>query len=392
MKLFILNGGMHEVSLIKEAKREGMYVIAGGLYKPPAEYCIADEYYLEDYNDLETMRKCAVENKVDAICTPCSDNGSIIAATIAQELNLPGHDTPEVQRILSRKDDFKRLVKKLGITSPVSEEFHNEEEAIAWITRQEKPIIVKPADSAAGNGISTINYDEEVDAAVIKAFAASKSKIIVAEPFIQGSQHGMCSFLINKKIVACVSNDEISGANKYLVKMDIFPATGFDKVKEQLYREVEMIAEELNLVDGIFHLQYIENNGKAYILEVMKRNIGNLYSIPASRAYDFNWEEWYVRSQCGLDCSELKRPSETPHTSGYILVQGTKNGVVKDVCIDPLLESKIHSKIGRWYDGYEIKNYKSDKLGMLFFDCDNREDLQYFIKNIDSVVKVIYRD
>ncbi len=391
MKLLILNGGMHESALISEAKREGMYVVAGGLYKPPAEYCVADEYIAADYNDLAAMREIAVSCKVDAICTPCTDNGAINAAVIAQELGLPGHDSPEVQKILSRKDDFKKLAKRLGITSPIAEEFHSAEEAKAWICAQTLPIIVKPADSSAGSGISTVTYYAEAEASVQKAFEASRSKVIVAEPFITGTQHGMCAFLINKKIAACVTNDELSGENKYLVKTDIFPATGFEEVKEQLYREVELIAAELDLVDGIFHLQYIQSGGKAYILEVMKRNIGNMYCIPASRAFDFNWNEWYLRSQCGLDCSGLTKPSEHPHFSGYTLIQGTKNGVVKDVYIAPELQKKVHYQVGRWYDGYEIKDFQADKIGILFFDCDSREEANDVAARADELVQVIYR-
>ena len=391
MKLFILNGAMHEVALIEEAKREGMYVIAGGLYKPVEEYCIADKYISADYNDLEAMRKIAVEEKIDAICTPCSDNGAINASIIAQELKLPGHDTPDVQRILSRKDDFKRFAKKVGITSPIAEEFTSEQDAINWIMKQPLPIIVKPADSAGGNGISTVNVCDEIKGAVEKAFNGSRTKTIVAEPFITGSQHGMCAFLIDKKIVACVSNDELSGENKYLVKTDIFPATGFENVKDQLYLEVEMMARELNIVDGIFHLQYIENNGKAYILEVMKRNIGNLYSIPASRAYDFNWNAWYLKTQCGLNCSTLRKPSKSPRVSGYTLIQGTKNGIVKDVYIDSYILDRMHYQVGRWFDGYEIKNYVVDKIGIIFFDCANREEANYIASNVDDLVKVVYR-
>lgn len=390
MRLFILNGGMHETALIEEAKKEGMYVIAGGLYLPPEQYRIADEYILADYNDLEAMRKIAIEKKIDAICTPCSDNGAINAAIIAEELGLPGHDTPEVQRILSRKDDFKKLTRQLGITSPRAEEFCNALEAIGWIREQKLPVIVKPADSAGGNGVSTIHEYSQVEQAVNLAFEKSRSGVIVAEPFITGTQHGMCAFLINKKIAACVSNDELSGENKYLVKTDIFPATDFDVVKEQLYREVELIAKELNLVDGIFHLQYILHDGKAYILEVMKRNIGNLYSIPASRAYDFNWNEWYLKSQCGMDCSQLKIPSENPQISAYTAIHGTKNGIVSDVYVAPELAQKVYRRVDKWYDGYEIKSFMTDKIGILFFNCKNRHEANEIAANVDDLVKVIY--
>ena len=141
---------------------------------------------------------------------------------------------------------------------------------------------MKPVDCAGGKGVNRAENFAEASKFLPLAFEYSKAGRIVIEPFITGSQHGFCTFLRDQKVVLCCSNNEYSVMNPYRVEIDTFPSDDFEDNRDKLIDIIEKIADILNLKDGIFHMQYILQNGKIYILEVMRRVLGNLYFVPAN--------------------------------------------------------------------------------------------------------------
>lgn len=114
------------------------------------------------------------------------------------------------------------------------------------------------------------------------------------------------TFLINQKVVAFCSNNEHSFINPYRVEVDTFPADNVELVQDELIDQIEYIAHQLQLTDGIFHLQYILKQGKAYILECMRRVLGNLYSIPAEKYCNgFDWDFWEAKAKCGFGVNDF---------------------------------------------------------------------------------------
>ena len=95
----------------------------------------------------------------------------------------------------------------------------------------------------------------------MRAFEMSKQKKIVIEQFIEGTYHSFSTFLVNKKVRAYFSDNEYSYLNPFLVTTSAHPATDVKFVEQILIDEAEKIANLLDLVDGVFHIQYIFTNG-----------------------------------------------------------------------------------------------------------------------------------
>ena len=95
-------------------------------------------------------------------------------------------------------------------------------------------MIVKPTDASAGNGICRVDGYGPAREAVRRAFDRSRAGRIVVEPFITGSQHGFCTFLKNRKVIAVCSNNEYSFENPYRVEIDTFPADNYGQVADEL--------------------------------------------------------------------------------------------------------------------------------------------------------------
>ena len=293
-KALLLCASHNDLGLIRALRKLGYYIlVTGNMQGLPGEK-YADEYIQADYSDKELILKIAQENKIDAICQCCNDFGVYTAAYVAEQLELPGYDSYETTLTLHNKDRFKEFAGKYGIQTPQSYAFQAVEEALKWAETADYPLIVKPTDCSAGNGVKKILCREEAKEAIEEAFIKSRQGKIVIERFVSGSQHGFCTFLYNQKVAAYASNNEYSVMNPYRVEIDTFPADNCHKVSGILIAQIEKMASVLNLKDGIFHLplymagllQYLPPRHKACYrgVDVFVNNSG-LLMISASRFY-----------------------------------------------------------------------------------------------------------
>lgn len=375
-RALILCASHNDLGLIRALRKLGYYIICIGYIPGLIGERFVDEYIQMDYSDKESVLQLAKEKKIDAICQCCNDFAVYTAAYVAEKMGLPGYDSYETTLMLHNKDKFKVVAESLDITSPKARSFSSEEEAINWLHQVEYPVIVKPTDASAGNGIQKVTEIEEAKKAVTLAFEKSRAKRIVIEKFIEGTQHGFCSFLVNQKVVAYSSNNEYSIVNPYRVEIDTFPADNCQKVKDVLIEQIEKIARELKLKDGIFHLQYIMDEDKPQIIEVMRRVLGNMYSVPANQINGFDWDYWEVRAKCGLSCKEFPKPRLQDGFYAYKTIVAEKNGVIKRVHISSKYDKYCYDYCIVKKEGDCINNYLKEPVGFLFLQFSSQEEMQ----------------
>lgn len=388
-KVLILNTSHNDLRMILALKEMDFYVIATGNHPGLVGEKYADRYIRADYSDKEKMLELARELQIDAICPCCNDLGVITAAYVAEQLGLPGHDSYENTLIMHHKDRFKEFARKHGINTPYAEYFSTEEDAREWLSRAEYPLIIKPTDLSAGRGVSRADNREEAEAAVRHAFATSRVKKIVIEPFIEGSQHACCTFIMNKKVVACCTNNEYSFVNPYRVEIDTYPADGFDAVKAELVGEAERMAALLDLKDGILSMQYRMKDGRPFIIEAMRRVLGNLYMIPAEKLTGLNWDYWEARTHCGLDCGDFPRDTVQSGFYAYRTIMGNRNGTVEELVVPEEFSKYIFDRCVLWQPGDVVTDYKAEPLAFLFFQFSSREEMNRVL--LDQYARIYAR-
>ena len=176
----------NDLGLIRALKKLGYYIIATGTKIDPLGHNWVDEWILADYSDKEKILSIAKEKNIDVICQCCNDFGIYTASYVAEKIGLPGYDPYETILTLHNKDKFKAFAKEYDIVTPEALYFTSEEEAMRVIPQMKLPIIVKPVDASAGNGIGKVEDAEAIEGAVRHAFENSRASRIVAEPYITG--------------------------------------------------------------------------------------------------------------------------------------------------------------------------------------------------------------
>ena len=341
-----------------------------------------DEYIKADYSDKELILKIAKEKHIEAICQCCNDYGVYTAAYVAEKLGLPGYDSYETTLLLHNKDRFKQFAAKNGIFTLNAKVFDGAKAALEWCWENVVyPVIVKPVDASAGNGISKIETPLEAKCCIKKAFEKSRVERIIIEPFITGSQHGFCTFLIDKKVAAYCSNNEYSFLNPYRVEIDTFPADISEKVKDILISQIEKMANILNLNDGIFHLQYIMDGNKPVILEVMRRVLGNMYSVPANMLTNMDWDYWEARARCGMSCACFPNEVRQEGYYAYKTLLAEENGKIESIKIPEKYQKYLVRTVLLKDVGDIIEDYKSVPIGFLFFTFSSQEEMKQILIN-----------
>lgn len=386
-KALLLCSTHNDLGLIRALRELGYYIVVTGNIEnlPGQNQC--DKFIRADYSDKERILRIAKEEQIDSVVQCCNDFGVYTATYVAEQLGLPGYDSYDTTLILHNKDKFKQFAKEHELLSPIAESFVDEKSALTYVQAANYPIIIKPTDLSAGNGITKAENVEEAEAAVKLAFEKSRNKRIVIEPFVRGTQHGFCTFLHNKKVIAVCSNNEYSFINPYRVEIDTFPADNYEQVKDVLIEQIEYIASTLNLCDGIFHLQYIFDGKQPQILEVMRRILGNMYHVPGNMQTGIDWEYWETRARCGLSLEEFPIDAKPQGFYAYKTIMATANGTIGDIVVPAAYEPYLTDQYMLLNAGDVIEDYRKQPLGFLFFQFPSMETMKaVLITNYDNTL------
>ena len=388
-KLMMLSASIFEIPLIRKAQEIGYYVVTTGYNENAPGHRISDEYVPFDYSDYDGMVRLGHDLQINAISQGCSDNCALVAAYMGEKLGLNGHDSLINAEIIHRKDKFKEFVKKAGIKSPIAECFASKEEALEYNIKKILPAIIKPTDQAGGYGVSIIYNEKDYKKAIEKAFNMSREGKIVAEPYIQGTLHSLMTFIIDQTVVSYATLNDYSYANKYMTNTGISPADNHNKAVKSLLPEVNKVAKELSLVDGLLHMQYIQKDDDFWIIEMMRRMPGNNCTTAATRAFGVDWRDWIIRAEAGEDCSGIPKTKMSDKIYGYHAVMSDRNGIYKGITVSDEIKKNIIDITTYEKPGAVVNDYLHQKFGLvqLYFNNINEKD-----KYIDRINDLIHCD
>ncbi len=407
-KRMLLLGGSHsEIPLILAAKALGFHVITTGNQPEGLGHSYADSYHCADFSDCDAMLALARDVGVDALCAGCNDFAAISCAYVAERLNLPGHDSYATALILHHKDAYRNFARSLGIPCPQAQGYDTISSAVQALESLEPdterpdsersdnrapgfryPLMIKPVDLSGGKGISKVETPQQGKPALEKAFTISKSRRVVIEEFVAGSNHGFSAFLHKGKIVFHFTDDEHYAASPYLVSGASSPTSVSTAAVQELIQQSEKIANALSLVSGILHIQFILSEGRPVILEICRRAPGDLYVDLVTLATGVDYPHWIVGAATGMDCGALvHHPAQIYLTRHCIM--GTENGSLSDVSIAPSLRSKVTKQLQWWQPGDVVTDHLTHKHGIVFVQYSSEAEMRQLLPSLSQKIAPI---
>lgn len=304
----MLGGGFLQKFVIQKAKELGYYVYCLDANPRAVGFEIADESAVINIVDEEACLKFAKEKNVDGVLTAATDFGVLAMSYIAQKMHLPGINYNSAKIIKNKADVRRVLFNAHADDTGYSFEIDSLEEAQRVLTQIQFPVMMKPVDGSGSRGASKVERAEDFISAVEFAMSGSITHRAVAEPFVDGKEYGVESFVDNGEIhVLAVMQKEMTRPPYYAELGHAIPSGLSKSVEEKVVNCVKKALVALNVNHGSVNMDLlITNSGNVHIIDVGARMGGNLigsHIIPIGTGVDYMGN--MIRAAVG-DCTDWK--------------------------------------------------------------------------------------
>lgn len=291
-KLLMLGGGFLQKYVICKAKTMGYHVLCLDADPNAVGFAIADEHAVINIVDEEACLAYARDKQVDGVLTAATDFSVLTMSRIAEELHLPGINYQSAKVIKNKALVRKRLFEANADDTGISYEIDSVDDIADILPKIKFPVMMKPVDGSGSRGASKVEKTEDFVKAAEFAMNGSITHRAVAEPFIEGKEYGVESFVDNGVIhVLGVMQKDMTEPPYYAELGHAIPS-GLTpeletKVKSCVYRAIFA----LGVNHGSVNMDLlITNEGNVHIVDVGARMGGNLigsHIIPMGTGIDY---------------------------------------------------------------------------------------------------------
>lgn len=288
----MIGGGFLQTFVIKKAREMGyeVHVVDGD---PNAMgYQFADHYEVIDIKDEDGCLRYAREHKVDGVLTAATDFSVLVVSRVADEMGLPGLHY-EAAKVIKNKAAYRnKLYEAKADDTGNAYELHSEEDIKNALKDIVFPVMVKPCDGSGSRGASKVELAEDFEKACQFAMSGSVTHRAIAEPFINGREYGVESFVDNGEIhILAVMQKDMTKPPYYAELGHAIPS-GLSFALEQKVKDcVRKALVALNVNHGSVNMDLlITDSGDVHIVDVGARMGGNLigsHIIPIGTGVDY---------------------------------------------------------------------------------------------------------
>ncbi|MEF2782746.1 MAG: ATP-grasp domain-containing protein [Clostridium sp.] len=398
-RILMLGANYYQTNAIITAKELGYYVITCDYLPNNPGHKYSDEYYNISTTDKEAVLNLAKKLNIDGIMSYASDVSASTVAYVAEKLNLPSNPLNSIE-ILTNKGKFRKFLIDNGFNAPKSKVFKENEFDLAkkYIYENSLPIMIKPVDSSGSKGITKlINYKDFKEAFEF-ALEFSNSKTIVIEDFIEreGNMLEMEGFIVNGEIKFYCAMDQHCDPSCTLFSPigSSIPTSQSEELQLAAKNTAQKVFDLLKMKFGSFNFEYVvDKNKNIYIMEIGPRNGGNFIPDVINYAKGINLAEYVIKSAVGEDCSSIAN-CKTRKCVSYYLIHSLKNGRLKEIKINKVIQSKILNKYIYVNSGDYVQKFKDGRmgLGVIILEFENFEEKQKLMSNMNDYVEVIVNE
>lgn len=394
-RVLMLGGSIYQTYAIKEAVRQGHYVITCDYLPDNPGHKFAHEYHNVSTTDKEAVLELARKLKVDGVVAYASDPAAPTAAYVCEKLGLPTSPYKSVE-ILSKKHLFRKYLADHGFNVPKARSYVKYEDALAEIDSFHLPVMVKPVDSSGSKGINKLTDKSQLKAFVEDALSYSRDKVFLIEEFIvkKGPQISGDAFSVDGKLVFhCLGNEFYSTkVDKDFAPLgECWPTVMPKEVIVTLEADLQRLITSLGMRSNAYNVEAIYGeDGKVYILELGARSGGSLIPQVTALATGVDMVPYVIKAALGEDCSDLKMAPVKGFWSNY-MAHANKTGNYAGIEYDEnfkknhLVDYVTDTKIGDFVHKYRDAQ---DCVGELILKYDNWEQMNDIIENMGKYVTI----
>lgn len=356
---------------------------------------MADEIWRIDLKEIDLLEQKCREEDITGIYAGNSEFCLDQAKELTKRLGLPFYASDEAWVCSRDKLRFKKHCLECGLNVPKLYQLQKPF-APEILAAMEYPVIVKPTDSCAQQGLSICYDQEELLEAYDKAMEKSNCKKVVVEEYVDGSECAFAYIVVN-------------GVPYFESITDLFPISYegrnffvFDNLRKfspndyarKMAEQAKVVLEHMNVRQGSALLQAIQKDGKFYFLEFAHRLDGVLSWVPVKQVQGTNKVELMVDLALGKDVLQraevLTRGDIQEEVAVYFPL--CNPGKIKEIVgLDKVKAMDgIEVNLERFHKGDEVK--KSDSMLQLAYFISiiavDREEMAEKIRKINETLHI----
>lgn len=331
----------------------------------------------EDYCNETKLKEIIKKLEIDFVIPGCNDH-SYQACSNLNDKSSKNIDTSKKTHLLFNKESFKNFAKKNNLPVPMNYSLSEvlEEKEIS-------ELIIKPADSFSGKGISRVNNKNKknIKNLILYAQEFSKEKNYVIEDFVEGNLYSHSAFIENSKIVKDFIVNEYSSVNPFVVDTSYVNFNFPQEILEKIRKNIEKMASLLNLSNGLIHTQFIRKKNNFWFIEITRRCPGDLYSqlieLTTGYPYAAKYTSYFINKNIHGATLKTKKQKIIRHT-----ITQNKNGIYYSTNYKKKLN--IVKEINISITGDYLEPSPQGRVKVVFIQSKNKNELISIKKQILS--------
>ncbi|MBQ7155167.1 MAG: ATP-grasp domain-containing protein [Synergistaceae bacterium] len=398
-KLLILGANPETVPLVETADSMGVKTLVTS--NRPDDMAKKYAWKACDVDGLDVPGLIALANdeKVDGVLVGVADILVPVYCKVCEALGLPCYATQEIVDIFSYKDSFKAACQRYGIHG-IPEFYLDADMKREDLDRIVYPVMVKPADSYSGLGMSVVYSEEGLKAAVEKALSASRKKRFIVEKYMQCDDMGMYyTFKDGYCSASCIydrfTTDEQPGASRVCLG-GVYPSKHIDEYFGRMHNNAVRMFREAGIRDGVLMLSAFYDDGEFYVYDTGFRLQGEAPHIIMKAVHGFDQREMLIRfaltgSEGDVDLrtqDDAKLRGKHAATLWFLLKKGRIGKIegLDEAERDP----KVIANIQRLYEGDEVlaewPGTEKQVMTRLYIVCDSKRELAETLRHYMNTV------
>jgi formate-dependent phosphoribosylglycinamide formyltransferase (GAR transformylase) len=364
-------------------KRMGFRVSVCGALKNDPCHAYADQSFFIDYSKKDELLKLVGDMNFDYIVPTCNDYSYLSGSYVANTLQFPGFDTYETTEILHVKGKFKKEATKLNLKSP---KLYHQGFTIDILRNEiSYPCLVKPIDSFSGRGVTKVMNSDELGVALELATTASSTGKLVIEEFVEGDLFSHSAYIEAGKVAIEFFADEFCQAYQYQVDCSNHPSKLGAVIKDGVRQEINRMCQQLNLVDGLLHTQFIVNKNEFWLIECMRRCPGDLYGHMIQKSTGINYDELFISPFIGMAMPKVLHNDEYKYIGRHTISQLKAS---PSFSFTSSLSARDIEVVQLKVSGEELSSAPYDKMAILFSTFSTAEQMHSVVPRFSEFVHI----
>lgn len=363
-RIAVLGANLPLLNFYKRAKKLGYEIHAfawedGAVCKP-----IADFFYPISFTNVDEIVKVCQEKNIQGVTSFSLESALPFVYEICKKM---GWQVPsqKCQFLSLNKLTMRNAFLQNEVSVPHFIETKDRGVAIDFF-----PVIVKPIDSGGSRGVTKVDDQTTLTAAIDRAKAYSPSNQVLIEQFIDGEEYSVEAMSYNGVHHIVAITEKVTTGSPYFVELAHFQPADLTPQRTAVVKRLTIEAlNALDYMEGPSHTEVkFDKKGNCFIIEVGTRLGGDFITsdlVRLSTGYDL------VEASIELACGRFIAPRNIEQQFSGVYFKSPETMEMWR-SIEILKTKDFFIESADWSNDTKVLTESSDRLGYYIYQNDQR--------------------